>query len=88
METVKLSIKGQIVIPKAIRETQHLTPGTELAISVVGDEIRIRPIENATKTDLASVAGRLYRPGRRRLDDSDTERAIAKMLATADRETK
>ncbi len=32
METVKVSSKGQIVIPKAIREARHITPGTEFVI--------------------------------------------------------
>lgn len=38
METVKVSSKGQIVIPKAVRDAKHITAGTELAVSVVGEQ--------------------------------------------------
>lgn len=43
METVKLSSKGQIVIPKEIRETQHLAIGTEFFVSCVEGQIRLTP---------------------------------------------
>jgi AbrB family looped-hinge helix DNA binding protein len=36
METVKLSSKGQILIPKEIRAAHKLTPGTQFLISFVG----------------------------------------------------
>lgn len=35
---------GRIVVPKAIRETTGLTPGTALEIRVVGDHIEIEPV--------------------------------------------
>lgn len=37
METVKVSSKGQIVIPKALREAGHIQAGTELIISAIAD---------------------------------------------------
>lgn len=43
METVKVSSKGQIVIPKEMREAQGITAGTQFVVSAVGDEIRLRP---------------------------------------------
>lgn len=39
METVKLSTKGRLVIPKEIRKARHLAAGTEFVVSFVGDEI-------------------------------------------------
>lgn len=44
METVKLSTKGQLVIPKEIRDAHHLAAGTEFAVSFVGNEIRLTPL--------------------------------------------
>ncbi len=44
MKTVKLLTKGQIVIPKDIRESHHLAAGTEFVITFMGDEIRLKPI--------------------------------------------
>jgi AbrB family looped-hinge helix DNA binding protein len=40
VETVKVSPKFQIVIPKKIREALHLEPGQELHIYAVDDTIR------------------------------------------------
>lgn len=44
METVKLSSKGQIVIPKEIRESRHFGAGTEFIVSLLGNEIRLMPV--------------------------------------------
>jgi AbrB family looped-hinge helix DNA binding protein len=85
METVKLSARGQIVIPKAIRDAGHWLPGAEFKISLVGAEIRIRPVDRVIATELDAVAGCLQRPGRSLLDDEHTQKAIAEMLAMQDR---
>lgn len=85
METVKLSPQGQIPIPKGILEAGHLVPGTEFNVSLVGTEIRIRPIEKCVPTDLNAVAGCLHRPERVALTDEQTAQAIAEMLADQDR---
>ena len=39
MEQVTISSKGQIAIPKAVREVLNLTAGTKLALEVRGQEI-------------------------------------------------
>lgn len=41
MAAVVLSTKGQIAIPKAIRDQLKLKPGTKLTIQVVGSRITI-----------------------------------------------
>lgn len=43
METVKPSSKGQVVIPKSIRDAFHLHAGDEFVVTAVGGEIRLRP---------------------------------------------
>jgi AbrB family looped-hinge helix DNA binding protein len=48
METVKVSPKFQVVIPKKLREELHLRPGQELQIYILDGDIRLRaprPIE-------------------------------------------
>lgn len=48
MDTVTLSPKFQVVIPRAIREALHLTPGEKLRVLRYSDRvefIRVRPIQ-------------------------------------------
>jgi len=39
METARLTSKGQIVIPKRIRDAVRATPGTEFAVRLEGSRI-------------------------------------------------
>ena len=41
METVKVSPKFQVVIPKKVREELQLKPGQELQVYVLDDTIRL-----------------------------------------------
>ena len=43
METVKISPKYQIVIPRHIRESLHLRPGQRLYIMEIGNRIELIP---------------------------------------------
>ena len=43
MQTVKISPKFQIVIPKAVREKLKLRPGQELLIYELDGSIRVEP---------------------------------------------
>lgn len=88
METIKLSSKGQIVIPKEMRESRHLAAGTEFIVSFLGDEIRLMPVPVFPRTKVAEVAGALAKRGRKPLDDEETEHAIACMLKEADEASK
>jgi AbrB family looped-hinge helix DNA binding protein len=40
--TYKMGPKGQVVIPKTIRDRLHLKPGDDLVVRGEGDEVRIR----------------------------------------------
>lgn len=80
METVTLSSKGQLVIPKAVREGARLQPGAQLAVSYVEGEIRLRPLPAPTASTLDAVAGCLARPGRKRLSEQQTQDAIKARL--------
>jgi AbrB family looped-hinge helix DNA binding protein len=75
-----LSAKGQILIPKRIRETEQFSSGDEFAISVVKGEIRLRPLVSKKKIALDQVAGCLARPEGPILRDANTKAAIEKLL--------
>ncbi len=80
METVTLSSKGQLVIPKADRQSAHLAPGDVLSVRYVDGEIRLRPVTVVAPTSLADVAGCLAKPGRRALGQAQTQAAIKARL--------
>lgn len=54
METVTLSSKFQVVIPRAVREALALAPGQRLAFVVKGRTMHLVPIG-----DVRSLRGRL-----------------------------
>ncbi len=43
MDTVNISKNGSISLPARVLERAGFAPGTALAVSVVGDELRLRP---------------------------------------------
>lgn len=88
METIKLSSKGQIVIPKEIRESRHLAAGTEFIVSFQGDEIRLMPVPIFPRTKAEEVAGALAKPGRKYLTEDETDMGIARLLMEADEASK
>jgi len=57
----KMSTKGQIVIPKQLREKLGLQPGDPLAMAVDGDRLVLRKI---TLDDLLQESERNYREGK------------------------
>jgi AbrB family looped-hinge helix DNA binding protein len=57
METTRLSTKGQIILPKAVRTSRAWVPGTEFTIEETGDGIFLRPAATFPETELDDVAG-------------------------------
>ena len=49
MDTLTISPKFQVVIPKAIRESLGLSPGQQLQAVVYGDRIELMPLESAKR---------------------------------------
>jgi AbrB family looped-hinge helix DNA binding protein len=52
VETVKLSSKGQFILPKAIRNRHHWETGTEFVIIDRGTELIIKPTKVFPPTEL------------------------------------
>lgn len=88
MQTVKLSTKGQFVIPNEIRKSHHLAVGTEFAISFVGDEIRLTPLPMFPAITVEEAAGLLAKRGVNKPDDENTRVRIAKALKARDAATR
>lgn len=84
METVKLSSRGQIVIPKDVRETAHLSEGMEFSVVYVDGQIRLTPVPMLEPTTHAQAAGCLYRPDRQPMSDAQQKAAIGRMLKAQD----
>lgn len=57
METSVLSSKGQIIIPKPIRDAHHWRPGTEMIVESVADGILLRPRSPFPPTQLEAGLG-------------------------------
>ena len=76
METTRLSSKGQVVIPKAIRAARGWESGAELAVEDTAEGVLLRPVRLFPSTSVADVLGCAgYRGPRKTL--ADMEAAIA-----------
>ncbi len=86
MQTVTLSSKGQLVIPKALRDQVHLSVGDEMAVRVIGGEIRLRRLQMQAPVNasLDAVAGCLAQKGRKKLSDLQVRQTIAQRLKSRD----
>lgn len=84
MKIVKLSRKGQILIPKAIRDELHLPPGTEFLISMNGVGLSLVPKTSSPKTKVENVRGVLAKHGRNLSDDDTINARMKKRLKAQD----
>ncbi|HOE00492.1 MAG TPA: AbrB/MazE/SpoVT family DNA-binding domain-containing protein [Kiritimatiellia bacterium] len=75
MVTGTLTSKGQITIPKSIRDSLNLQTGDRLAFSLVGDkQALLQPIT----TSVDDVYGVLHRPGQKAKSIEDMNRSITR----------
>src|SRR5207302_11373439 len=75
MDTTRLSSKGQLVLPKAIREADAWTEGTEFIVERVPEGVLLRPVRSLPATRLEDVIGCAGYRGPAR-SAADMERAI------------
>jgi AbrB family looped-hinge helix DNA binding protein len=80
METTTLSSKGQLVIPKSIRNDAHVSAGSLFEVRYLDGEIRLRALPPVAATALDEVAGCLARTGRKRVSDSQAQTIIKARL--------
>ena len=70
--TTTVSTKGQVILPKAIRQRRHWEPGTRLLVEETPDGVLLKaaPIFAATRPE--NVAGMLaYRGRPKKLEEMD-----------------
>ncbi len=60
-EVVKVSTKGQIVIPKDVRKRFGIEPGKKLLVAVGKNEILLRKVEEVPLEELSEKVDRLTR---------------------------
>jgi len=67
MDTIKISPKYQIVIPRGVREAMGLKPGTRLQVVHFDDRIELIPLRSAKslRGSLAGLDTRVPRDGDR-----------------------
>jgi AbrB family looped-hinge helix DNA binding protein len=67
MDTTRLSSKGQVVIPKAIRDQLAVKPGATLSVALEDGAVVLRPVKKElrlpTDEELDRVAGMLRYDG-------------------------
>lgn len=59
MSTVTLSTKGQIVLPKALRDQLNLHRGARMRVAVEADRIVLTPVTEEEQTSWSRWRGRL-----------------------------
>ncbi len=71
--TTTVSTKGQVILPKIVREYLHWTPGTRLSVEHTADGVLLRPMTAAfPPTRPQDVFGCLTGPiGQKSIEDMD-----------------
>jgi AbrB family looped-hinge helix DNA binding protein len=79
-QTIKLSSRGQVVIPKLLRTAHRWKPGTEFEVEERGEEVVLRPKDRKGKTRLEDLVGCVNYKGPRKtireIDQAVAEEAL------------
>jgi AbrB family looped-hinge helix DNA binding protein len=85
METTRLSTKGQVILPKAVRSSRAWLPGTRFAVEETPEGVPLRPLSRFPETRLEDVAGCLKYRGNlrpfRRWSEASYARSRSGMIA-------
>ena len=85
METTRLSSKGQVIIPKAIRESHRWAAGLELEVIETENGILLKPKAPFKESSLDEVAGCLNYNGKTKtLEDIESAMKAAAKEAWRD----
>ncbi len=82
MTTAKITSKGQVTIPRTIREHLHVTEGDRIDFRVdENGEVRLASVARSAR----DLFGILHRPGRKSVSVEEMNAAIAEGRAEDDR---
>ena len=84
METTVLSSKGQLVIPKRVRELARAAAGDAFVVRYQDGEIHLRPVARVTGTHIDEVAGCLASASRKPTLEAALEASIKARLKAED----
>jgi len=79
MHKTKLSSKGQIILPKSIRDSRAWETGMEFTVEPAGNGVLLRPTGTFPTTDLDDVAACL-KPTRKSVVTTRTRQAIDRQV--------
>ena len=82
METTKLSAKGQVVLPKNVRDAHGWAPGVEFIVENTPGGVLLRPKSVSRLGRIADLAGTLRQAGRRRVSLKAMAAAISNEAKT------
>ena len=68
IETIKMSSKGQVVIPQNIRNFMHALEGTMFAVVASDDTIILKKIQTPSKEELLKKLKVMAKEGRKRAE--------------------
>lgn len=72
--TTTISTKGQVILPKAIRDQRRWSAGTKLTVENTPEGVLLKAGPVFPETSIDAVAGSLKRPGRaltlKQMDDA------------------
>ena len=72
MEITRLSSKGQVILPKSVRDAHHWGPGTEFEVENRPEGVLLRPTKRFATTQLHEVIGCTgYRGPAKSLEEMD-----------------
>jgi AbrB family looped-hinge helix DNA binding protein len=77
MKTTKLSSKGQVTLPKPVRDAHDWPPGTEFAVKATKAGVLRRPLKPFKPTILQDAIGSTGHTGKAK-SLADMEKAIAR----------
>jgi AbrB family looped-hinge helix DNA binding protein len=84
METTTLSSKGQLVIPKQVRQQARVAAGDSFVVRYQDGEIHLRPIARTGSTTVDDVAGCLASASPKPMSDAQVEATIKARLKAED----
>lgn len=90
MESGRFSSRGQLVVPKSIRDALNIKPGTEVEFERAAQGFVVRIADALShKERLDRLVGCLKRPGRRRaLSIEEMDRLVLEKARAEDERTK